>query len=143
MHDKKIIAPSLMHDKKIIATHRAPKAIGPYSQGVVSNGHIFLSGQIPLNSNGELLDGNIQEQVALVFQNIRHLLETQNCTLQNIVKLTVFLKDIENFDAVNDKMIELLEEPYPARSLVQAAALPKNVDIEIEVIAGLNKHGER
>ena len=132
-----------MHDKKIIATHRAPKAIGPYSQGVVSNGHIFLSGQIPLNSNGELLDGNIQEQVALVFQNIRHLLETENCTLQNIVKLTVFLKDIEDFDAVNDKMIELLEEPYPARSLVQAAALPKNVDVEIEVIAGLNKHGER
>ena len=132
-----------MHDKKIIATHKAPKAIGPYSQGVVSNGHVFLSGQIPLNSNGELLDGNIQEQVALVFQNIRHLLETQNCTLQNIVKLTVFLKDIENFDAVNDKMIELLEEPYPARSLVQAAALPKNADVEIEVIAGLNKHGER
>ena len=132
-----------MHDKKIIATHRAPKAIGPYSQGVVSNGHIFLSGQIPLNSNGELLDGNIQEQVALIFRNIQHLLETQNCTLQNIVKLTVFLKDIEDFDAVNDKMIELLEEPYPARSLVQAAALPKNVDIEIEVIAGLNKHGER
>ena len=132
-----------MHDKKIIATHRAPKAIGPYSQGVVSNGHIFLSGQIPLNSNGELLDGNIQEQVALVFQNIQHLLETQNCTLQNIVKLTVFLKDIEDFDAVNDKMIELLEEPYPSRSLVQAAALPKNVDVEIEVIAGLNKHGER
>ena len=132
-----------MQDKKIIATDRAPKAIGPYSQGVVSNGHIFLSGQIPLNSNGELLDGNIQEQVALVFQNIQHLLETQNCTLQNIVKLTVFLKDIENFDAVNDKMIELLEKPYPARSLVQAAALPKNVDVEIEVIAGLNKHGER
>ena len=132
-----------MHDKKIIATHRAPKAIGPYSQGVVSNGHIFLSGQIPLDSHGELLDGNIQEQVALVFQNIRHLLETENCTLQNIVKLTVFLKDIEDFDAVNDKMIELLEEPYPARSLVQAAALPKNVDVEIEVIAGLNKHGER
>ncbi len=132
-----------MHDKKIIGTHGAPKAIGPYSQGVVSNGHIFLSGQIPLNSNGELLDGNIQEQVALVFQNIQHLLETQNCTLQNIVKLTVFLKDIQDFDAVNDKMIELLEEPYPARSLVQAAALPKNVDVEIEVIAGLNKHGER
>jgi 2-iminobutanoate/2-iminopropanoate deaminase len=132
-----------MHDKKIIATDRAPKAIGPYSQGVVSNGHIFLSGQIPLDSHGELLDGNIQEQVALVFQNIQHLLETQNCTLQNIVKLTVFLKDIQDFDAVNDKMIELLEEPYPARSLVQAAALPKNVDVEVEVIAGLNEHGER
>jgi len=132
-----------MHDKKIIATDRAPKAIGPYSQGVVSNGHIFLSGQIPLDSHGGLLDGNIQEQVALVFQNIQHLLETQNCTLQNIVKLTVFLKDIQDFDAVNDKMIELLEEPYPARSLIQAAALPKNVDVEIEVIAGLNEHGER
>tara|TARA_B100001142_G_scaffold3209_1_gene3352 strand:+ start:105 stop:503 length:399 start_codon:yes stop_codon:yes gene_type:complete len=132
-----------MQDKKIIATHKAPKAIGPYSQGVISNGHVFLSGQIPLNSHGELLDGNIQEQVALVFQNIQHLLETQNCTLQNIVKLTVFLKNIQDFDAVNDKMIELLDEPYPARSLVQAAALPKNVDVEIEVIAGLNEHGER
>ena len=132
-----------MQDKKIIATHKAPKAIGPYSQGVISNGHVFLSGQIPLNSHGELLDGNIQEQVALVFQNIQHLLETQNCTLQNIVKLTVFLKNIQDFDAVNDKMIELLDEPYPARSLVQAAALPKNADVEIEVIAGLDKHGER
>ena len=132
-----------MHDKKFITAHKAPKAIGPYSQGVVSNGHIFLSGQIPLDSHGELLDGNIQEQVALVFQNIRHLLETQNCTLQNIVKLTVFLKEIQDFNAVNDKMIELLEEPYPARSLVQAAALPKNADVEIEVIASLDKHGER
>jgi 2-iminobutanoate/2-iminopropanoate deaminase len=132
-----------MHDKKFITAHKAPKAIGPYSQGVVSNGHIFLSGQIPLDSHGELLDGNIQEQVALVFQNIRHLLETQNCTLQNIVKLTVFLKEIQDFNAVNDKMIELLEEPYPARSIVQAAALPKNADVEIEVIAGLNEHGER
>ena len=132
-----------MQDKKIIATHKAPQAIGPYSQGIVSNGHVFLSGQIPLKCNGDLLDGNIQEQVSLVFRNIQHLLETQNCTLQNIVKLTVFLKDIQDFDAVNDKMIELLEEPYPARSLVQAAALPKNVDVEIEVIAGLNEHGER
>jgi len=132
-----------MHDKKIIATNKAPKAIGPYSQGVVSNGHIFLSGQIPLNRNGELSDGSIQEQVELVFHNIEQLLETQNCSLQNIVKLTVFLKDIQDFDAVNTKMIELLEEPYPARSLVQAAALPKNVDVEIEVIASLNENGDR
>ena len=132
-----------MHDKKIIATNKAPKAIGPYSQGVVSNGHIFLSGQIPLNRNGELSDGSIQEQVELVFHNIEQLLETQNCGLQNIVKLTVFLKDIQDFDAVNTKMIELLEEPYPARSLVQAAALPKNVDVEIEVIASLNENGDR
>ena len=132
-----------MHDKKIIATNKAPKAIGPYSQGVVSNGHIFLSGQIPLNRNGELSDGSIQEQVELVFHNIEQLLETQNCSLQNIVKLTVFLKDIQDFDAVNTKMIELLEEPYPARSLVQAAALPKNVNVEIEVIASLNENGDR
>ena len=129
--------------KKIIATDKAPKAIGPYSQGVVSNGHIFLSGQIPLDKNGELFDGDIQQQVALIFENIEHLLETQNCNLQNIVKLTVFLKDIQNFDDVNSKMIELLEEPYPARSLIQAAALPKNVDVEIEVVAGLNENGER
>ena len=129
--------------KKIIATDKAPKAIGPYSQGVVSNGHIFLSGQIPLDKNGELFDGDIQQQVALIFENIEHLLETQNCNLENIVKLTVFLKDIQDFDDVNSKMIELLEEPYPARSLIQAAALPKNVDVEIEVVAGLNENGER
>ena len=132
-----------MLEKKIINTSKAPKAIGPYSQGVVSNGHIFLSGQIPLDKKGEINDGTIQEQVELIFENIGHLLETQNCNLQNIVKLTVFLKDIGDFDAVNSKMIELLEEPYPARSLVQAAALPKNVDVEIEVIAGLNENGDR
>ena len=129
--------------KKIISTDKAPKAIGPYSQGVVSNGHVFLSGQIPLDRNGELFDGDIQQQVALIFENIERLLETQNCTLQNIVKLTVFLKDIQDFDDVNNKMIELLEEPYPARSLIQAASLPKNVDVEIEVIAGLTENGER
>ena len=129
--------------KKIISTDKAPKAIGPYSQGVVSNGHVFLSGQIPLDRKGELFDGDIQQQVALIFENIERLLETQNCNLQNIVKLTVFLKDIQDFDDVNNKMIELLEEPYPARSLIQAASLPKNVDVEIEVIAGLTENGER
>ena len=132
-----------MVQKEIINTSKAPKAIGPYSQGIVSNGHIFLSGQIPLDKNGKLHDGTIQEQVELIFENIGHLLETQNCNFQNIIKLTVFLRDIADFDAVNSKMIELLEEPYPARSLIQAAALPKNVDIEIEVIAGLNENGER
>ena len=129
--------------KKIISTDKAPEAIGPYSQGVVSNGHVFLSGQIPLDRNGELFDGDIQQQVALIFENIERLLETQNCNLQNIVKLTVFLKDIQDFDDVNNKMIELLEEPYPARSLIQAASLPKNVDVEIEAIAGLTENGER
>ena len=129
--------------KKIISTDKAPKAIGPYSQGVVSNGHVFLSGQIPLDRNGEPFDGDIQQQVALIFENIERLLETQNCNLQNIVKLTVFLKDIQDFDDVYNKMIELLEEPYPARSLIQAASLPKNVDVEIEVIAGLTENGER
>ena len=132
-----------MGERNIISSNKAPKAIGPYSQGVVSSGLIFLSGQIPLDESGKLCNGTIEEQVELIFQNIGHLLETQNCGLQNIVKLTVFLKDIADFDAVNSKMIELLEEPYPARSLVQAAALPKNVAVEIEVIAGLNENGAK
>ena len=130
-----------MNNKKIIVCNDAPSAIGPYSQGVVSHGLIFLSGQIPLKSSGELLDGTIKEQVELIFSNILKLLETQNSCLRNIVKLSVFLKDINDFDEVNAKMIEILEEPYPARSLIQAAALPKNVDIEIEVIASLDDHG--
>jgi 2-iminobutanoate/2-iminopropanoate deaminase len=130
-----------MNNKKIIICNDAPSAIGPYSQGVVSHGLIFLSGQIPLKSSGELLDGTIKEQVELIFSNILKLLETQNSCLKNIVKLSVFLKDINDFDEVNEKMIEILEEPYPARSLIQAAALPKNVDVEIEVIASLDDHG--
>lgn len=130
-----------MNNKKIIICNDAPSAIGPYSQGVVSHGLIFLSGQIPLKSSGELLDGTIKEQVELIFSNILKLLETQNSCLKNIVKLSVFLKDINDFDEVNAKMIEILEEPYPARSLIQAAALPKNVDVEIEVIASLDDHG--
>lgn len=130
-----------MNNKKIIICNDAPSAIGPYSQGVVSHGLIFLSGQIPLKSSGELLDGTIKEQVELIFSNILKLLETQNSCLKNIVKLSVFLKDINDFDEVNANMIEILEEPYPARSLIQAAALPKNVDIEIEVIASLDDHG--
>ena len=68
-----------MNGKKIIASNKAPKAIGPYSQGIVSSDHIFLSGQIPLYENGELCNGDIQDQVELIFQNIGHLLETQNC----------------------------------------------------------------
>ena len=130
-----------MNNTKIIVCNDAPSAIGPYSQGVVSHGLIFLSGQIPLKSSGELLDGTIKEQVELIFSNILKLLETQNSCLKNIVKLSVFLKDINDFDEVNAKMIEILREPYPARSLIQAAALPKNVDIEIEVIASLDDHG--
>ena len=130
-----------MNNKKIIICNDAPSAIGPYSQGVVSHGLIFLSGQIPLKSSGELLDGTIKEQVELIFSNILKLLETQNSCLKNIVKLSVFLKDINDFDEVNANMIEILEEPYPARSLIQAAALPKNVDVEIEVIASLDDHG--
>ena len=130
-----------MNNTKIIVCNDAPSAIGPYSQGVVSHGLIFLSGQIPLKSSGELLDGTIKEQVELIFSNILKLLETQNSCLKNIVKLSVFLKDINDFDEVNANMIEILEEPYPARSLIQAAALPKNVDVEIEVIASLDDHG--
>lgn len=130
-----------MNNKKIIICNDAPSAIGPYSQGVVSHGLIFLSGQIPLKSSGELLDGTIKEQVELIFSNILKLLETQNSCLKNIVKLSVFLKDINDFDEVNANMIEILEEPYPARSLIQAAALPKDVDVEIEVIASLDDHG--
>ena len=128
---------------KKILTSKAPEAIGPYSQGVVSNVHLLLSGQIPIDKNGAKNHGTITEKVELIFENIGHLLETQNCSFQNIIKLTVFLKNIGDFDAVNSKMIELLEEPYPARSLIQAAALPKNVDVEIEVIAGLNENSER
>jgi len=122
--------------KDIISTDKAPSAIGPYSQGVRVNGFIFFSGQIPIDpATGEIVKGEIAVQVEQVMQNIEALLEASGIGFDNVVRSTIYLTNLADFGVVNDIYGRKFTAPYPARSTVQVSALPKGVDIEIEVVA--------
>lgn len=122
--------------KNIIATKKAPGAIGPYSQGIKANGFVFASGQIGLDPTaGELVKGGIVEQSRQVLLNVKNVLEAAGSGLDKAVKTTVFLKDINDFAAMNAVYSEFFKADCPARSAVQVAALPKGALVEIEVIA--------
>jgi reactive intermediate/imine deaminase len=123
--------------KTIIRTDKAPQAIGPYSQAVKSNGLLFLSGQIPLTTSGEMCEGDFEARTRQVFSNIKGLLQSADLTFKNIIKVNVYLIDINNFAVVNHVMEDLFNAPYPARALVQVSALPKNSEIEIEAVASM------
>ncbi len=120
---------------KIISTDEAPQAIGPYSQAVKSGGLLFLSGQIPLNKEGEMNNGDIEAKTRQVFKNIEAILAAENLNLSHIIKVNVYLTDISDFDTVNQAMSSLFSAPYPARALVQVSALPKASEVEVEVVA--------
>tara|TARA_B100000925_G_scaffold291559_1_gene280084 strand:+ start:2326 stop:2697 length:372 start_codon:yes stop_codon:yes gene_type:complete len=122
--------------KEIIKTNLAPEAVGTYSQGVKFNGVYYFSGQIGINPETNVMSESFDEQLAQIMKNIDGLLKSQNLTRENILKTTIFLQDLGDFDKVNKTYIEYFSEPYPARSCVQAAALPKGALVEIEVIAG-------
>lgn len=125
-----------MSEMSFTQTDAAPAAIGPYSQAVVVAGFVFCSGQIPLDpSTMELLDGDVSEQTDLVLRNLAAVLEASGASLQSVVKTTVFLKDMGDFAAMNEVYARHFGEHRPARAAVQAAALPKDVDVEIECIA--------
>ncbi len=120
---------------KIISTDLAPKAIGTYSQAVQAGNFLFISGQIPLcPKRMELVEG-IDNQIRQVFENIKNILEASDMNYRDIVKLTVLLDDLENFENVNLIMSEIFEEPYPARAAYQVVKLPKGSLVEIETIA--------
>jgi 2-iminobutanoate/2-iminopropanoate deaminase len=122
--------------KKIISTDRAPKAIGPYSQAVVVNGFAFLSGQIPLDpTTNQLIDGDITAQTERVFENMKALLEACGSSLGQVVKTTVFIKDMGEFAKMNEIYAHYFPENPPSRSTIEAARLPRDVRIEIECIA--------
>ena len=122
--------------KTVIATTNAPGAIGPYSQAIKVNGFIFVSGQIGLApTTGELVDGGVEEQSRQALTNVKNVLAAAGSNLEKVVKTTVFLKDINDFAALNTVYGEFFSEDCPARSAVQVAALPKNALVEIEVIA--------
>ncbi len=123
-------------EKISISSTKAPKAIGPYSIGIKAGSLIFLSGQIPINpATGELVSGSIEEQAERVLTNIKGILEENGLSMDNIVKVTVFLADMNDFQKMNDVYSKFFKAPYPARSAVQVARLPRDVKIEIEVIA--------
>ncbi|MBQ9573163.1 MAG: RidA family protein [Acidaminococcaceae bacterium] len=122
--------------KDIIATKNAPGAIGPYSQGIRANGFVFASGQIGLDpATGEFVKGGIVEQSRQALLNVKNVLEAAGSGLDKTVKTTVFLKDINDFAAMNAVYSEFFKTDCPARSAVQVAALPKGALVEIEVIA--------
>ena len=121
--------------KKIISTDNAPSAIGTYSQAILANDFLFISGQIPLDPEKmELVEG-IDNQIRMVFKNIKEILKEANMSYSNIIKLTVLLDNLENFEKVNEIMDQLFDKPYPARAAYEVTKLPKNSSIEIETIA--------
>ena len=123
-------------DKRVIQTEKAPRAIGPYSQAIQAGGFLFLSGQIPLDPRtGELVKGDIRQQTSQVLENIKGILESEKLEMDDIVKVTIFLKDIGNFNQVNEVYATYFPSSPPARSTVGVAKLPRDVEIEIEVIA--------
>jgi 2-iminobutanoate/2-iminopropanoate deaminase len=123
---------------RIISTENAPKAIGPYSQAVVWNGLVFLSGQIPLDAaTGQIVDGDIAAQTEQVLKNLQAVLEAAGSSLEKVLKTTVFLKDMGDFPRMNEIYGSFFPENSPARSTVQAARLPKDVQVEIDCIAAI------
>ncbi len=122
--------------KQAIETENAPAAVGPYSQAIKVDGLLFCSGQIPINpANGTLIEGSISEETHQVMKNLAAVLEAGGCSLNQVVKTTIFLEDMNNFAEVNEIYASYFEQPFPARACVQAAKLPKNVRVEIEAIA--------
>ena len=126
--------------KKEINSNHAPKAIGPYSQGILSDGLIFCSGQIALNpGKKELISSDIKEQTRQVLQNIESILQCSQSNLSCVVKSTIFLTDLNDFSFVNDVYQTFFEKPFPARSTVEVSKLPLGAKVEIEVIATIKK----
>jgi 2-iminobutanoate/2-iminopropanoate deaminase len=122
--------------KKVIETEKAPKPIGPYSQAIRAENFIFLSGQIPIDpSTGEMIRGDIRQQTRQVLENMKGVLESQGLGMEDVVKVTIFLKDMGNFNEMNEVYATYFSSSPPARSTVEVAKLPRNAEIEIEAIA--------
>ena len=122
--------------REIVDTDLAPKAIGPYSQAVISNGFVYTAGQIPMNpKTGKVEASDLEGQVRQVLDNLSAVLEAANSSLKEIIKLTVFMVDLNDFAILNNVFKEYFPEDPPARSAVQVSRLPKDVLVEIEAVA--------
>jgi 2-iminobutanoate/2-iminopropanoate deaminase len=128
--------------KKIISTSEAPAAVGPYSQAVRAGSTIYCAGQIPLDpKSGQIVSGDIAGQTRRVLDNVTAVLKAEGLTFENIVKTTIFLTDLADFQAVNETYGSYFKSQPPARSTVQVSALPKGANVEIEVIAVADESG--
>ena len=122
--------------KNVLSTPNAPAAIGPYSQGIQAGNMVFVSGQLPIiPETGKLLEGTVGEQTKQSLRNIENVLKEAGCTMQDVVKTAIFLRDMNDFAEVNAAYATFFQENPPARSCVQVARLPKDADLEIEAIA--------
>ena len=122
--------------RQIVQTRQAPDAIGPYSQAVIANGFVFTSGQIPIDpATGQFVSGGIAEQTQQVLKNLSAVLEAAGSSLTQVVRTTVFLADMQDFTAMNEVYATFFGTEPPARSTVQAARLPKDARVEIDVVA--------
>lgn len=121
--------------KSTIITGKAPQAIGPYSQAVAVGEFLYASGQIPLSAEGTMVPGGVPEQTEQCLRNVREVLSASGLTMKDVVKTTVFMTDLGQFAAMNEVYGKHFVSPYPARSTVQVAALPKGAAVEIEVVA--------
>ena len=122
--------------KQIIQTNNAPQAIGPYSQAVTANGTLYVSGQIPVvPTTGAIVSDKVEDQARQVMENVKAVVEAAGLTLDNVVKTTVFIKNMDDFAVINGIYSEYFKENCPARACVEVARLPKDVLIEMEAIA--------
>ena len=127
-----------MADKQSVSTTKAPGAIGPYSQAIITGNLLFASGQLPINpETGKMPEGSIGNRARQVFENLRAIVEEAGGTLDDVVKTTVFLTDLQDFKEMNEVYATYFSAPFPARSAVQVAALPLGSDIEMEAIVSL------
>ncbi len=125
-----------MSNRRIIHSDQAPKAIGPYSQAVQVGNTFYLSGQTPIDPNtGELVEGDISAQARQVFENLKAVLAAADLGFKDVARVGIYLTDLGNFVAVNEVMKQYFSEPYPARSTIGVAALPKAADVEIDLVA--------
>lgn len=123
--------------QRVISTDKAPGAIGPYSQAVEAGGFIFTSGVIPVNPQTGEIKESIEEQARQAFTNLTNLIEASGAYVSQVVKTTVFIKEMNDFAKINDIYAEFFKEPFPARSCVEVARLPKDVKLEIEAVVAL------
>jgi 2-iminobutanoate/2-iminopropanoate deaminase len=125
--------------KNVVTTDRGPKPIGPYSQAIKANGFVYLSGQVALDpKTGEMVGADIRQQTERVFENIKGILEAAGATFHHVIKTTVFLKEMNDFTAMNEVYARFFTAAPPTRSTVQVSGLPKDALVEIEVIAAVS-----
>jgi 2-iminobutanoate/2-iminopropanoate deaminase len=123
-------------EKKVVFTEKAPKPIGPYSQAIIAGNLIFTAGQIPIDpATNQVVQGDIKEQTRRVLENLRAILESVGATFDDIVKVTIYMKDLNEFSAMNEVYSEYFKNSPPARTTVEVSRLPRDVRIEIDLIA--------